>query len=120
MNIYDVYEVLSWACLLAGSFFIVVGAFGVLRMPDFFTRLHPAGLTDTLGAGLIIAGMLIESGWTLNFARLLMILFFLGFTSPTSTHALSHAALTAGLKPWRKGDKRQSDAAAAPQPGDGS
>lgn len=107
----ELYEILAWACLLIGSFFIVVGAIGVLRMPDFFTRLHAASLTDTMGAGLIIGALMIESGWTLNFVRLFLILFFLMFTSPVATHALSHAALLQGLKPWMR--KGSGDSASA-------
>ncbi len=99
-----VVDVIVWACLLSGSFFVLTGGVGLIRMPDFFTRMHPAGLTDTLGAGLIIAGLMVEAGWSLNLAKLVMIMIFLLITSPTSSHALAHAALARGLKPWTKGD----------------
>ena len=102
-------DLISWACLLIGAAFVVIGGIGLIRMPDFYTRTHPAGLTDTLGAGLILVGLMIESGWSLNLAKLAMILIFLLFTSPTASHALAHAALVSGLKPWTRpgGDSEQ-------------
>lgn len=94
---------LVWICLLAGGFFVLVGGVGLLRMPDVFSRSHAAGVTDTLGAALVLLGLMIESGFSLNLAKLVLILFFLLFTSPVSSHALAHAALTAGVKPWTRG-----------------
>ncbi|MDE0935524.1 MAG: monovalent cation/H(+) antiporter subunit G [Mariniblastus sp.] len=93
-------SILTWAFLLGGSFFAVVGGIGIVRLPEFFSRLHGGGITDTLGAGLIIAGLLFQE--PLNFlvtAKLLMILFFLMVTSPTSCHALARSAMTQGFKP---------------------
>ena len=89
----------SWLCLLSGSFFCVTGAIGLLRMPDFYTRVHAASLVDTLGAALILLGLLLQAGWTLVAAKLVMILLLLLFASPTATHALVRAALHRGLKP---------------------
>ena len=51
----------SWILLLAGSIFVLIGAFGILRLPDFYTRLHAAGLTDTMGAGLVLLGLLLQA-----------------------------------------------------------
>jgi multicomponent Na+:H+ antiporter subunit G len=98
-------DILSWACVLAGSFIIVVGGVGLVRLPDFYSRAHAAGMTDTLGAGLVIAAMMLESGWTLNLARLAFIFVFLLLTTPTATHALTHAALASGVKPWTRRDR---------------
>jgi multicomponent Na+:H+ antiporter subunit G len=92
-------DILSWACLLGGSFFMLVGAVGVLRMPDVYTRSHAAGITDTLGALLILVGLMFQAGFTLVTVKLIMILVFLLFTSPTASHALNHTAWTSGLKP---------------------
>lgn len=89
----------SWILLLAGSFFVLTGGIGILRMPDVYTRSHAAGITDTLGALLIIAGLAIQSGFTLVTVKLVLILLFLLFTSPTSSHALNHTAWTSGLRP---------------------
>ncbi len=57
-------DIASWALLLAGSFMVIVGGIGVVRMPDFFTRLHPSGLIDTMGAALIVGGLMLQAGLT--------------------------------------------------------
>ncbi len=95
-------DIVSWALILAGSFFIVVGGIGLVRLPDFYSRGHAAGMTDTLGAALVILGLMVEAGWSLNLGRLFFILAFLFFTSPTASHALGHAALFSGVKPWTR------------------
>jgi multicomponent Na+:H+ antiporter subunit G len=87
-------DLLSGLALLAGVFFVIVGGVGMVRMPDFYTRLHAAGVTDTLGAGLILLGLMLQGGWTLITAKLLLILLFLWLTSPTAGHALVKAALS--------------------------
>jgi len=92
-------DALSWVCLVGGSLLSIVGGIGLLRFPDFYSRIHAGGVTDTGGAGLIISGLIIHSGATLISAKLVVILFFLLMTSPTATHALAKAALTAGVKP---------------------
>jgi multicomponent Na+:H+ antiporter subunit G len=89
----------SWALLCAGGFFCVVGAIGVLRMPDFYTRAHAASLNDSLGGGLILLGLTLQAGFTLVAAKLLVIGLLLFFTSPAATHALAKAALGRGLQP---------------------
>ena len=104
--------ILVWIFLISGSFFAIVGGIGIVRLPEFFSRLHGGGITDTLGAGLIMVGLLIHGiggifaqpetelmGHFLTTFKLLMILFFLTVTSPTSCHALAKSALTQGLKP---------------------
>ena len=92
-------DLLSWACLLGGGFFCIVGALGMLRMPDFYTRMHAASIVDTVGAGLVLAGLLLQAGPTLVAAKLLMIGALLFFASPTATHALARAAFERGLEP---------------------
>ena len=100
-------EILSWACIILGSFFCIVGGIGLLRLPDLFSRMHGAGITDTLGAGLIITGLMFHSGLTLVSAKLFLIVLFLYLTSPTSTHAVAKAARLAGIEPLldKKGGK---------------
>lgn len=93
-------DVLSWILLLTGSFLSVVGGIGVLRMPDLFTRLHAAGVTDTGGAGLIVLGLVFQSGLALATIKLLLIFGFLWFSSPVSTYALARAALAGGEEPF--------------------
>ncbi len=92
---------LSWVFILGGVFFIVTGAIGVVRMPDVYCRLHAAGMTDTMGAGLILVGMCFQAGISLITLRLLIIWAFLLVTSPVATHALARAALTGGVRPYR-------------------
>ena len=83
----------------AGLFFVLAGTIGVLRLPDFYTRLHAAGMTDTLGAELILLALIFQSDNLQMVLKLLLVAFFLFVTSPTATHAVAHAAYRAGLKP---------------------
>jgi len=92
-------DIMSWVFLVAGSIFAVIGGLGLLRLPDVFSRMHGGGITDTLGAGLILTGLMFQAGLTLVTVKLIMILFFLLVTSPTSAHALARAALASGLEP---------------------
>lgn len=89
----------STGLILSGVFFVLAGALGVLRMPDFFTRMHAAGMTDTLGAEFVILGMILQTGFSQMTLKLLLVAFFLFLTSPTATHAIANAALKSGLKP---------------------
>lgn len=90
---------LAVASIAVGLFFVLAGTIGVLRLPDFYTRLHAAGMTDTLGAELIIIGLMIQSGFSQLSLKLLLVAIFLLLTSPTATHAVANAAHNAGLKP---------------------
>ena len=89
----------SGAFLVAGGAFCLLGAAGLLRMPDFYTRVHAASLSDNLGAGLVLLGLLVQAGWTLVAAKLVIVGLLIFFTSPVATHALVKAALGRGLKP---------------------
>ncbi|MDE2751205.1 MAG: monovalent cation/H(+) antiporter subunit G [Gemmatimonadota bacterium] len=91
---------LSWALLLGGAFFLLTGSLGMVRLPDVFTRMHAAGMTDTMGAGMIVVGLAVYNGADLVTVRLLLILAFLWFTSPIATHAVAKAALSGGLRPY--------------------
>ena len=99
-------DVVSWILIVAGGVFIVVGAAGMIRLPDFFTRQHAAGITDTAGAGLLVLGLIVQAGVTLVSLKLVLILLFLFFTTPTATHALAQAALSSGLQPLLRGAAR--------------
>jgi len=92
-------DIASWICLLAGGSFCVIGTIGINRMPDFFTRMHAASVTDTVGAGLVLIGLMLQAGWTLVTVKLLFMGLLIFFASPTATHALAKAALARGLKP---------------------
>jgi multicomponent Na+:H+ antiporter subunit G len=109
-----VLDALSWIFIAGGLFFMLVGTVGILRMPDVFTRLHAAGMTDTMGAGFLILGMSLqtvagimqgESGYWPVLVRLVFVYAFLMFTSPISTHALARAALAGGVEPWTDDDE---------------
>jgi multicomponent Na+:H+ antiporter subunit G len=92
-------EALSWIFIVAGSVFVLIGGIGLIRLPDFYTRIHAAGITDTMGAWLILIGLMFSAGWTLVMLKLLMLLFFLAATSPLASHALAKAAFLRGLEP---------------------
>ena len=94
-----VLDVLSWFCLLGGAILLLIGAIGVLRFPDFYTRLHAVSICDTLGAGLVLVGLMLQGGLSLVTVKLLLIFYFMIFTGPTAVHALAGAALQAKVKP---------------------
>lgn len=104
-----VLDVLSWVSIAIGLFFMLVGAYGILRLPDVYTRLHAAGMTDTMGAGFLLLGMALqtfgeiaqgETSYGFVLIRLVFIYVFLLFTSPIATHALARAGIATGVKPW--------------------
>jgi multicomponent Na+:H+ antiporter subunit G len=98
-----VFELIAAVLLCLGTFFCLVGGVGIHRMPDFYTRTHAASITDTMGAGLVLVGlMFLCSGehWTVP-VKLGMVLVFVLVTSPTSGHALVKAAAAEGVR-WMK------------------
>jgi multicomponent Na+:H+ antiporter subunit G len=100
-------DVLGWIFILSGSAFVIFGGIGLLRLPDFYSRIHAAGITDTMGAWLILIGLMFSAGWTLVTAKLVMLLFFLLLTSPLASHALAKAAFMRGLEPMIGKDLRR-------------
>ena len=92
-------DVCGWVLIVGGGVFVVIGAVGLNRMPDVFTRMHATSVSDTFGAGLMLIGMMVMAGFSLVTAKLLFLLLFLWFTAPVATHALARAALLAGVKP---------------------
>jgi len=110
----------SWALILTGSFFTVVGAIGLARMPDVFTRMHAASVIDTLGVGLLFTGLMLQAGVGLVALKLLIILILFFFIGPVATHALAQAALHAGIEPQLAEDRThrldEADAAGRRQP----
>ena len=94
-----VVDSLTWLLLISGAVFSMIGGFGIIRLPEFFSRMHAGGITDTLGAGLIIGGLMLQGGLSLVTVKLFMIIFFLIITSPTACHALAKSALAQGMKP---------------------
>lgn len=93
--------------LLAGSAFVLIGALGLIRLPDFFARTHAASITDSAGAGLMLLGLLCHAESLGVAVRLLLITVFLLFASPTASHALAQAAIKDGIKPLLGGGQRR-------------
>ncbi len=93
-------DIATWACMIVGSVFCLIGVIGIIRFPDVYSRMHAASLVETMGAGLIILGLILQSGMTLISVKLLLILVFLFFTNPTTTHALARALIYSGIKPY--------------------
>ena len=93
-------DLVAIALILAGLFFLIVAAIGMLRLPDVFTRSHALSLTDSLGAFLVLAGLAIYQGFSLNLLKILVVLALLYLLNPVISHATIRAALRSGLKPW--------------------
>lgn len=92
-------DLASALLLAAGALFCLVGGVGLLRMPEFYTRLHAASLCDSTGAMFVLLGLALQAGWTLAAAKLAVIALLLFFTGPAAAHALARAALARGLAP---------------------
>ncbi|PLX89733.1 MAG: sodium:proton antiporter [Desulfuromonas sp.] len=99
--------------ILAGLFFFAIGVLGILRFPDFYSRLHAAGKSDSLASVLVIVGVALYNLHDFSFAnvlvslKILLIAVFIYVASPTATHALTRTALVLGIEPWEKGKKRR-------------
>ncbi|MBT3917427.1 MAG: monovalent cation/H(+) antiporter subunit G [Rhodospirillaceae bacterium] len=100
-----VIDILSWILIIIGGVFSIISAVGLLRLPDVFTRMHAVGIGDTLALGALCAGMMLQAGWTIVTIKLFLILLFVFFAAPTTTHALAKAALAGGLKPLLSEDR---------------
>lgn len=92
-------DIATWILLLAGSILLLITGYGLLRLPDLYTRIHAGGMADTLATFLIFIGLALQSGFSLVTVKLLLIIVFVFFTSPTSSYALAQASFVAGLKP---------------------
>lgn len=101
------YDIATGVLLTLGCFVALSGGVGMLRMPDFYTRIHPAGKSDSLAQVLIMLALMLQAGPTLVSVKLAIISLFLLITTPTSTHAVARAAHVSGLKPWKPGAPRQ-------------
>ena len=100
-------DMLSWILLLVGAAFALTAALGVVRLPDFFSRTHAAGMLDTMGAGMILLGLGLQEGFTLVSFKLLAVFAFILITGPTAAHALARAADYHGVKPLLSGRDRE-------------
>lgn len=103
-------DIASWILLLAGGGLGIIGGIGIHLFPDFYSRLHATGITDTLCAMLILLGLGLQAGWSIAAFKLALIFVFLLFITPTASHALANAALHSGLKPRLNNDKQDKQA----------
>ncbi len=94
-----VVECVGWASLALGAFFLFSSAIGLFRMPDFFTRLHPAGMADAAAIPLIGLGLLLHVGFTIVAFKIFLLFTFALITAATACHALAKAALHQNMKP---------------------
>ena len=94
-----VLDILSWIFLCSGGAFVLIGGVGALRLPDFYTRLHAASLTETMATILIFVGMIFQAGLTLEALKLVAIMLFLLLTAPTASYAFANAAMQSGMYP---------------------
>ena len=94
-----VVDILTWACFIVGGFFLFIGSLGMVRLVDFWARLHAASIIDSAGIGLILLGLMLQGGFTLITAKLVLIVLFLFITGPTASHAVANAAFMSGSRP---------------------
>lgn len=99
MMVAVVVDILSWISILTGAFFLFIGSLGMVRLQDFWARLHAASIIDSAGAGLLIFGMMLQTGLTLITVKLAIIVIFLFLTGPTASHAVANAAFVSGSRP---------------------
>jgi multicomponent Na+:H+ antiporter subunit G len=112
------FEVASLVLVSAGAFFLLVGSIGVVRLPDFYSRSHATGKSDTLGVMLTLFGLALHEGITVSDAKLLAVIVFVALASPVGTHALARAAYRTGLEPWYRGGPQPPDPTESAAAGD--
>ncbi len=103
---FGIIDIVATILMVMGLFFMITGAVGLLRLPDFYTRLHATGKCDTLGEVLLIVGCMIYQGWSFVSVKLFFLMFFIFMANPVGTHAIMKAAYYTGLKPWKRGEPR--------------
>lgn len=102
-------NILSSILLFFGVFLGISGAIGLFRFPDFYSRMHAAGITDTLCTACIMGGLVLQAGFSLIAIKLIFILLLTWYTSPSAGHALIKAAHITGLKPMLRKDSEQEE-----------
>ena len=100
--------------IVTGLLFFFATTIGLLRLPDFYSRMHAAGKGDTLSSLLILLALVLYEFHELNLANLLvafkilLIVVFIFMASPTATHAITDAGFESGVKPWTKKPEEES------------
>ena len=102
-------QILAIVLIIGGAFFLTVSAIGLLRFPDFYSRTHAVGKSETLGTILVLSGLTVYNGWELSTIKILFIVIFVLIANPTATHAISRAALRSGLPPWTRKRKQNGE-----------
>jgi multicomponent Na+:H+ antiporter subunit G len=105
-----VQNILTIILVLGGTVFMLVGSVGLNRLPDFYTRAHASGKVDTLGILMFVSGLAVYQGFSLDAAKLLLIIVFVAITSPVASHQMARRALLFGLKPWHGRDRDNEEA----------
>ncbi len=102
------------ALTISGIIFFFATTVGLLRFPDFYSRMHAAGKGDTLSSLLMLLALALYNFHALNMANLLvaikiiLIVIFIFMASPTATHAITDAGFESGVKPWSKEQEEES------------
>ncbi len=99
-------EIVALVLLVPGLVVLLLGAVGILRFPDFYTRLHPSGKAETLGASLVVLSLAVHEGFEFVALKVLLVQLFIFFGNPAATTAMGRAAWRAGLRPWSNGSHR--------------
>lgn len=105
----DITSILTIVFVVAGIFFLLIGSIGIIRLPDFYSRTHATSKSDTLGMMLVIIGLIIFEGLTINSGKLFLVLLFILLANPVGAHALARAALNVGLKPTFPNNKKDEE-----------
>lgn len=105
----EIQNILCILFVVTGILFMLAGSLGIVRLPDFYSRAHAAGTSDTLGVIFIIVGLIIYEGFTLVSLKLMLISIFIALANPIGTHALARAAFKKGEKPMLKNNRGQSE-----------
>lgn len=99
-------DILAMLLLAGGAFFLLVSTVGLLRLPDFFTRAHAVGKSETLGSLLLLGGLAIEAPGVGLGLKLFLVVLFVAVTNPTGIHVLTRAALRSGMEIWVQPEDR--------------
>lgn len=91
---------ITGALLIVGAAFNLIAAIGLLRFPDVFTRMHAASKAGTLGSGLMLIAIAVQSAEISVASKALAAVTFFLITAPISAHLLARAAYVAGIAPW--------------------
>jgi multicomponent Na+:H+ antiporter subunit G len=98
-------NIIAIVLIVGGVFFLLVSSVGLIRLPDFYTRTHAVGKSDTLGIMLTLAGLAVYNGLELSTVKIVIIILFVMLANPTATHAIARAAIRTGLVPWARDSK---------------